>query len=62
MELTPELDAQLQEMARRIGPGGYTKLMMDGLGMVKIALDAREEGKRLLLIDDRDNSEQEIAL
>lgn len=60
MQLTPELDELLAEMAKI--EGGYPEMMREALGLLKIAQEARAQGKRLLVVDDRENSEQEITL
>ena len=60
MELTPELDALMADLAR--SAGGYPEMIRTSLGLLKIAQEARRENKRLVVIDDEENSEQEITL
>lgn len=49
IELTPELDAFLADLA---GDKGYDEMMRSAFGLLKIAQEARRENKRLVVIDD----------
>jgi len=60
LEMSPQLDADLDNLAEELGvtKGGA---VLKGIGLLKIALEAKREGKRVAIIDDRDDSEQEIT-
>ena len=60
MELTPELDELMANLAQCAG--GYPEMIRTSLGLLKIAQEAHRENKRLVVIDDEENSEQEITL
>jgi hypothetical protein len=56
---TPGYFAMLDEVSGRLGVDwGTTSLR--AIALLKTAMDARDEGKRVAILDDSDNSEQEI--
>ena len=59
MQLTPELDRLLSGMAETAG--GYSEMMREALGLLRISQEARLQNKRLVVVDDQENSEQEIT-
>lgn len=49
--VSPEIDALIDNMAEELGvPKGGA--IGKGIGLLKIALDARREGKKLMVVDD----------
>ena len=61
LSITPELDALIDNMADDLG---LTKgdTILEALGLLKIALDARQEGKRIGILDENFDVDQEITL
>jgi hypothetical protein len=59
LEITPELDETLDRMAEKMEEtkGG---VLLRAIALLKTALDAQHEGKRIAILDDSENSEQEI--
>ena len=61
VEVNPELDATIDNMAEELGLSkGMT--ILKALSLLKTALEARSEGKRIVIVNDVENSEQEITL
>lgn len=61
LEMSPQLNDALDNMAEELGvPKG--EAVLKAFSLLKIALEARQEGKRLTIVDDRDDSEQDITL
>jgi hypothetical protein len=60
LRATPEFESLLTRLADRIG-GTPGEAILKGLVLLEVALDARDEGKRLLIVDDKDGSEEEIT-
>ena len=61
LSITAELDAILDNMADDLGLSkGDT--ILKALGLLKIAVDARQEGKRIGILDENLDVEQEITL
>ena len=59
LNMSPELDADLDNLGEELGvPKG--KAILKALSLLKIAMDAKREGKRVAILDDRDDSEQDI--
>ena len=60
LSISPELDADLDNMAEELDTtkGGA---VLKALALLKISLEAKREGKRVAIIDDRDDSEQDIT-
>jgi hypothetical protein len=60
LDISPELDADLDNLAEELGvtKGGA---ILRAIGLLKIAMEAKSEGKRVAIIDDREDSEQEIT-
>jgi hypothetical protein len=61
LSITPELDALIDNMAEDLG---LTKgdTILEALGLLKIALDARREGKIIGILDENLELDQEIVL
>jgi hypothetical protein len=60
LNVSQELDANLDNMGEELGvPKGET--ILKALSLLKVAMDAKREGKRVAILDDRDDSEQEIV-
>lgn len=58
---TPAADRLMDELAAKLGVGKPDVLSM-GLALLKIATDARSEGKRLAIIDEAGNVAREVEL
>ncbi len=60
LTISPELDAILDNMAEEVH-GSKGDAILKALALFKIALDAKKEGKRIGILDDELNVEQEIT-
>jgi hypothetical protein len=59
VEVSPELDATIDNMADKLGePKGAT--ILRALALLKTALDAEEDGERLVLVNDAENTERKL--
>lgn len=60
LKVTPEFDRLLTKLAERIhGTGGQA--ILRGLTLLQTALDAKDEGKRLVIVDDEKNTEEDLV-
>jgi hypothetical protein len=60
LEMPPDEDARIEDLARQIG-GGKTDVFRHALGLLALAVRAREEGKRLGIIGRDGKIEAEIT-
>jgi len=61
LSISPELDDLLDNMADEMGvPKG--EAILKAIGLLKIALDAKREGKGIGILDDELDVEQEITI
>lgn len=60
LTIWPELDAMIDEMATdlEIAKG---EVIVKALGLLKIALDAKKVGKKLIILDEKADEEEEIT-
>lgn len=56
---TPGFYALLDELSQKLGVD-WGETTLKALALLKTAEDAKDEGKRVAILDDSDNSEQEI--
>lgn len=57
---TPGFFALLDELSGKLGDD-WGKTILRALALLKTAVDAKDEGKRVAILDDGDNSEQDIV-
>jgi hypothetical protein len=60
LTIWPELDDMLDNMADELG---VTKgeAIVKALGLLRIALDAKRDGRKLVVVDDRTGEEEEVT-
>ena len=56
---TPAFYALLDSLSARLGVD-WGEATLKALKLMTIAMDAKDEGKRIAILDDDDNSEEEI--
>ncbi len=61
LNLAPKAFQELQALARKTNRS-MTELVRIGLGLARIANEAREQGLRLAVVDDRGNSVRDIVI
>ncbi len=60
LKVTPEFDRLLSKLAERIH-GTAGQAILKGLTLLQAALDAKDEGKRLVIVDDTTNTEEDLT-
>jgi len=59
--ITPSADKAMGEIAAKLGVGKADVLSW-GLAILKVAMDAKEEGKKLAIVDQAGNVTAELGL
>ncbi|MBE9210994.1 DNA-binding protein [Nostoc sp. LEGE 06077] len=60
LELSPELYETINNLAQHLN-GDHAEVLLKAIALLEVALEAKQKGKHLWIVDEQDNLETEIV-
>ncbi|BAY15278.1 hypothetical protein NIES21_10940 [Anabaenopsis circularis NIES-21] len=60
LELSPELYETINNLAQQLH-GDHVEVLLKAIALLEVALEAKQKGKHLWIVDDHDNLETQIV-